>query len=365
MTDYAVIDLSQAFGDVLGVVINKISGSGLPENFAGPGFDVIESATAQYGDYWDGTNFFPPPPTIADLETELIIQMQNYINSYVFSTYYISLYDTNFLDWLTRTYLLSWMQSGSATHQLAQPDGTFASITNSQVRALFVDAYTYMQKGQDAAASVYANINNSTLTTIAAVDGAWSSSVGSVTIPTTTDAFSTLFSAATALTTLQSAVTADEGTITSNTAAITSLNTAMTAANTAIAGKLGLGTTSVDTRSLVTSTSGGGFQLSSTKPASATYSVSTSSTATIGGSGTSVVVLEMCATNSATAGDWVEIGRVESDQTISLALTLQSVQIVKGPLNVTVPVGYYVRLRSFGTGTHAEAFIEGQKTIYG
>lgn len=153
------------------------------------------------------------------------------------------------------------------------------------------------------------------------------------------------------LTTLSSAETTDASNLTTMTASVAGLTKTTTADN---------------SRSLTTNTGAAGFQVSSTKPCDVKYTVSTSATASIGSSSTSAVVLEMCATNSAIAGDWVEVDRVETDQTVTLAIALQSVQVVKASLSKdNVPAGYYLKLRNIGTGTHTEAFVEGEKTIYG
>lgn len=123
-------------------------------------------------------------------------------------------------------------------------------------------------------------------------------------------------------------------------------------------------TTSASTLSLV-ATGATGTQISATKDSTVRYTVSTSTTSTIGGPATSVVTLKICATNSATEGDWTSIGIIESDQTITLAITLQSIQVVKGQITADVPAGWYVKLVNTGTGTHSESFVSGQKTIYG
>lgn len=105
------------------------------------------------------------------------------------------------------------------------------------------------------------------------------------------------------------------------------------------------------------------FGMSVTVPSGGT--VSTSTTSTIGGPSTSVVILKICATNNVTEGSWTSVGTFESDQTITLAIALQSIQIVKGQLCADVPAGWYCKLVNSGTGTHSEAFISGQQTIYG
>lgn len=109
------------------------------------------------------------------------------------------------------------------------------------------------------------------------------------------------------------------------------------------------------TRSITTSTGSAGFQVSATRNSSDRYNVTVSTTATIGGSSGGYVALEVAPTNSATAGDWVEIGRCGQAQTITLAIALQSVQTVSCQLSADIPAGYYAKLRSVtssGTPTY-------------
>jgi hypothetical protein len=122
--------------------------------------------------------------------------------------------------------------------------------------------------------------------------------------------------------------------------------------------------TSAQTLSLV-GTGATGTQISSTKDSTVRFNVSTSTTSTIGGPASSVVTLKKCATNSATEADWTSAGVVQSDQTITLAVVLQSVQVVRGMLTTDVPAGWFVKLVNSGSGTHSESFISGEKTIYG
>lgn len=124
-------------------------------------------------------------------------------------------------------------------------------------------------------------------------------------------------------------------------------------------------TWTVQTRSIVTSTSGGGFLVSSTKASDVNYAVTVSTAVQIGVT-TNVggyIVLEICATNSATAGDWIDTGsRVGLSQNIGLALALSSTQTVTGTLHSMVPPGFYVRLRSVNSnGTPTYAFNSGQE----
>lgn len=123
-------------------------------------------------------------------------------------------------------------------------------------------------------------------------------------------------------------------------------------------------TTSTLSLSLV-GTGATGTQISSTKDSSVRACISTSTTSTIGGPSTSVVALKICATNNATEGSWTTVATLENDQTITLALALNSIQVMKGQLLADVPAGWYVKLVNSGSGTHTEAFVSGQQTIYG
>lgn len=123
-------------------------------------------------------------------------------------------------------------------------------------------------------------------------------------------------------------------------------------------------TTSALSLSLV-GTGATGTQISSTKDSSVRLNVSTSTTATIGGASTSTVTLKKCATNDSTEGNWTTIAVLENSQTISLAVVLQSAQVVKGQLVTDLPSGWYVKLVNTGSGTHTESFLNGEKTIFG
>lgn len=103
--------------------------------------------------------------------------------------------------------------------------------------------------------------------------------------------------------------------------------------------------------SLQTSTGAVGTQVSSTRNSYVMLNGNVSTTATIGGASAGDIILEVAPTNSVTAGDWVEWGRIGNSQTISLALTLNSVQVTKGQAIAFVPAGYYVKARTAGSGT--------------
>lgn len=108
-----------------------------------------------------------------------------------------------------------------------------------------------------------------------------------------------------------------------------------------------------------------GFQVSATKLVLVSYSVKIVSLVQIGVA-TNVegyVVLEVAATNSSTASDWAEIGRVSNGQNIGLALALSSTQSTGLSMSGVVPSGYYTRLRSVNvSGVPTYSFISGQET---
>lgn len=118
------------------------------------------------------------------------------------------------------------------------------------------------------------------------------------------------------------------------------------------------------TRSLVTTTASTGFQPSSTRDVLGSYSVMVSTTATIAGSATGTVFLEVAATNSTTPSAWTELSRLTNGQALSLAVTLQSVQTTAGILFGFIPAGYYARLRTQNvSGTPSFSYSSGSETF--
>lgn len=117
-------------------------------------------------------------------------------------------------------------------------------------------------------------------------------------------------------------------------------------------------------RSIVTGTGAVGFQVSTTKDAFVTYSPKIITTATIVGGADGYIVLEICSTNSVTPVNWLEVGRMENGQSLSLAITLQSVQPVGSALVCMIPAGWYAKLRSVNvTGTPVSSYISGQEVL--
>lgn len=111
---------------------------------------------------------------------------------------------------------------------------------------------------------------------------------------------------------------------------------------------------------------GNGWQISTTRVAHAIYSVTITANASglLAGAQVGYIVLEVAATNSSTAGDWVEVSRVTNGQSINSILTLASQQPVGATLSGYVPVGYYCRMRSVNvTGTPSYQLASGQEIL--
>lgn len=118
-------------------------------------------------------------------------------------------------------------------------------------------------------------------------------------------------------------------------------------------------------RSFVTvAAAANGFQVSSTTESTVTYSATISCAVQIGVA-TNVegyVALEISQTNSSTASDWKEVGRITASQNISLALALASTQKSGGCVIGIVPAGYYTRLRSVNvSGAPVYTYNSGQE----
>jgi hypothetical protein len=119
------------------------------------------------------------------------------------------------------------------------------------------------------------------------------------------------------------------------------------------------------TRAFVTSsTSANGFQISATRDAFVNYKATIVTTCTITSGQLGTILLEICATNSATASDWLEIGRFTNGQTGGLVVGLTLVQTTAGQLSGWVPAGWYVRLRTINTtGTPSFTYNTGQEAL--
>ena len=118
------------------------------------------------------------------------------------------------------------------------------------------------------------------------------------------------------------------------------------------------------TRSITTSTGATGFQVSATRDALVSYSATIVTTSTLGGGAIGTVVLEIAPTNSATASDWVEVGRMANGNVVGLAIAITNTNTQAGQLSCFVPAGYYVKLRSINTlGTPVYTYNSGREVL--
>lgn len=114
-------------------------------------------------------------------------------------------------------------------------------------------------------------------------------------------------------------------------------------------------------RSMVTTTSGTGFQISATRPSSVCYEGTFQTTSTIGGPASITVFLETADTNSTTPGDWTIKAQQVNSNTITLAVVLQQVDIEPWSLCRNIPAGKFVRIRSGSVSGTASATINSQQ----
>lgn len=117
---------------------------------------------------------------------------------------------------------------------------------------------------------------------------------------------------------------------------------------------------------VTTAAAANGFQISSTRDTLANYTVTVSSAVQVGlvTNVSGYCVLEVAATNSATAGDWKEKARVGTGQNVGLAVALSSTQTATASLFAMVPAAYYVRLRTVNSnGTPTYTYITGTEVL--
>lgn len=119
-------------------------------------------------------------------------------------------------------------------------------------------------------------------------------------------------------------------------------------------------------RSLVTSTSATGFQISSTRNSRACYEGSFSTTSTIGGPASASVFIETADTNSTTPSDWTTKAQQTYTNTITLAVVLNQVQGNNWSFCRDIPAGKFVRIRSGNISGTASVTINAtqQETTY-
>lgn len=119
-------------------------------------------------------------------------------------------------------------------------------------------------------------------------------------------------------------------------------------------------------RSIVTGTGATGFQISSTRLAQVSYSVTIDTTSTLSGSSKGYVVLETATTNSATPGDWVEIARIPSGQNNTVVIGVSLVQTGGGCMGgLSISPGDYVKIRSVNvSGTPTYTLTSQQERLF-
>lgn len=109
-----------------------------------------------------------------------------------------------------------------------------------------------------------------------------------------------------------------------------------------------------------------GWQISASRDSDVRYSVTITTAVQIGvvTNVEGTVVLEVAATNSASAAAWQEIGRTTQSQDVSLAVAFANTAKQGDQICGYVPAGFFVRLRSINTaGTPTFAYNSGQETI--
>ncbi len=99
-------------------------------------------------------------------------------------------------------------------------------------------------------------------------------------------------------------------------------------------------------RSLVTSTSATGFQVSATRNARVCYEGSFATTSTIGGPASASVFIETADTNSTTPSDWTVRAQQTYTNTITLAVVLNQVQSNNWAICRDIAAGKFVRIRA-------------------
>lgn len=117
-------------------------------------------------------------------------------------------------------------------------------------------------------------------------------------------------------------------------------------------------------RTLVTTTSSTGFQISTTRVAQVCYEGSFATTSTIGGPSSASVFLETADTNSTTPGDWTIKATQTYSNNITLAVVLNQVQGNNWAFCRYIPAGKFVRIRSGSiTGTASASINSTQQEV--
>jgi len=106
-----------------------------------------------------------------------------------------------------------------------------------------------------------------------------------------------------------------------------------------------------------------GWQLSTTRNATVSYSVSIATALSLTGGSAGYVSLEI-ASDSGYTTNLQEVARVTNAQTGTLTIGLALNQTISATLSGFVPAGYYARLKSTNiTGTPTYTYVVGQETL--
>lgn len=116
-------------------------------------------------------------------------------------------------------------------------------------------------------------------------------------------------------------------------------------------------------RSLTTGTGATGFRPSATRDSMVNYSITVGTSVSLTGNSSGQVLLEICPTNSANAGDWIEVGRVASGQSGSLVVGLVLNQTGGGQIGALIPAGYYVKIRTVNVSGTPTFTINSQQEV--
>lgn len=116
-------------------------------------------------------------------------------------------------------------------------------------------------------------------------------------------------------------------------------------------------------RTLTTGTGATGFRPSTNRDTEARYSVSINTSVSLSGNSSGYAVLEICPTNSVTAGDWIEISRFSSGQSGTLVVGLTLNQIGGGQVGGIIPIGYYAKIRTVNLSGIPTYAVNGQQEV--
>lgn len=242
------------------------------------------------------------------------------------------------------------------------PDAAYISVENPTYKAWVADGNTATEIPEEQYIIDYFNANYT---------GGWAAFAPLV--AQSTGGVATLCSASNFVTTSQAKAAALSASLTGLS---TSTNSAISSSDTILSamGKLqaqvsaalsGFNTVISNISPSLVGTGATGTQVSSTKRATLHVGFNESVTSAIGGAATAVINCKICPTNSSTEESWTTLFTFEEDQNVTLAVALQSVQVMKGAVSFEVPAGYFYKFESSGSGTNSEGILNGQQIIYG